>query len=240
MIEITIDQKEFMQGEPQLLTVKLSEDLVEKKTVLPRALFKKTNLTLIFAEPVEPMQKPEDQAIVAIPKQDFYKGIAAYLINNYFNTHTPATYTLKAVLKTPEGSIESKAITYTVHAADSSLEEEAFGRLHHFPWANYVSNKYCGDTFDLVHRWPESRLAKYCDYYSGRFLLEQRDYNGALEKFENVITQNEPFALTSDTEVQIAVCLMNIGEKDKAKKQLEKVQSQYKQTPATEDAQRKN
>ena len=110
-IQITIDQKEFMQGQPQFLTVKLSDDLVEKKTVLPRALFKKTNLTLIFTESVEPMQKPEDQAIAAIPKQDFYKGTAVYMVDNYFNTHTPGTYTLKAVLETPEGSIESEAIT---------------------------------------------------------------------------------------------------------------------------------
>jgi hypothetical protein len=38
---------------------------------------------------------------------------------------------------------------------------------------------FCGDTFDLVEKWPSSKLARYSRYWSGRYLQTvKRESNG--------------------------------------------------------------
>ncbi len=114
--------------------------------------------------------------------------------------------------------------------------------LTHPPWCNYGTNKFCGDTFDLVNRWPESRLAKYCHYWNGRFLQHNKEYEQAIESFELVLKQGPRFALSDDADYGIVECLAALGKSDEAEKHnaalLKKYQRQTGPTAVLRLAQR--
>jgi hypothetical protein len=112
-----------------------------------------------------------------------------------------------AVLEAGGTSLRSKPMTLTVRKpGETEAEGQAAARLHHIPWSNYDTDKFCGDTFDLVEKWPESRLAKYAHYWNGRYLQNQREYGRALASFRKA-AQYDGFALKDDAEHGASACL---------------------------------
>lgn len=117
------------------------------------------------------------------------------------------TWTVRAVLEQGGNRIASAPITVAVHKPGAKEADfPAMARLHHMPWSNYDTNKFCGDTFDVVKNWPDSRFAKYCHYWNGRFLQNEKDYAKAIASFRAVTSGSPSFPLFDDAERGIAEC----------------------------------
>jgi hypothetical protein len=117
------------------------------------------------------------------------------------------TWTVAAVYNHAGTILRSSPIKVTVRKPSATeADAEAAARLHHIPWSNYETDKFCGDTFDLVDKWPESRLAKYAHYWNGRYLQNQKDYEKAAASFRKA-AQYDGFALKEDAERGLADCL---------------------------------
>jgi hypothetical protein len=112
--------------------------------------------------------------------------------------------------------------------AKGDREHDSVGRIHHLPWTNYDTNKYCGDTFDLVKRWPTSRLAKHCHYWNGRFLQNTKEYEAAIASYRLVIGKYPRFALTDDAAFGIVQCLAAQGKTDAARRQNASVLTKFR------------
>jgi TolA-binding protein len=93
-------------------------------------------------------------------------------------------------------------------------------RIHHIPWSNYITNAFCGDTFDVVKRWPDSRMAKYCHYYNGLHHLHKKEYDKAVASLTTVVKKYPDFVLARDADAAIHECLLAAGKKDEAAKHL--------------------
>src|SRR5262249_42688097 len=87
-------------------------------------------------------------------------------------------------------------------------EYEPMARLHHMPWSNYDTNAFCGDTFDLVQKWPTSRFAPHCHYRNGRHLQLKKEYDKAIASYRTVVEKYPDFALAADAEYGIVECLV--------------------------------
>src|SRR5262249_10283804 len=92
--------------------------------------------------------------------------------------------------------------------AKGDAEEQPVARIHHTPWCNYDTDRFCGDTFDLVGRWPDSRLAKYCHYWNGRFSQNKNEHDKAIASFRTVVEKYPDFVLADDAEYGIVECLV--------------------------------
>jgi TolA-binding protein len=87
-------------------------------------------------------------------------------------------------------------------------ERNPVARLHHLPWSNYVTDKFCGDTFDLVKQWPKSKLARYAHYWSGLHLQHTKEYDKAIASFRTVLADYPDFVLAPDADLGIVECLV--------------------------------
>src|SRR5262249_61453957 len=96
----------------------------------------------------------------------------------------------------------------TRKVAKGARKEQPVARIHHTPWCTYATEKFCGDTFDLVKTWPNSRLAKYCHYWNGRYSQNKNEHDKAIASFRTVIEKYPGFALADDAEYGIVECLV--------------------------------
>ena len=94
-------------------------------------------------------------------------------------------------------------------------------RIHHTPWSNYVTDAFCGDTFDVVKRWPDSKMAKYCHYYNGLHHQHKKEYDKAIVSLTTVVEKHPDFLLARDADAAIHQCLLALGKRSEAAKHLE-------------------
>src|SRR6516164_1751761 len=121
----------------------------------------------------------------------------------------PAEGTFKIQAVVDEGSVKvtSQAVTITIRRpGKEDAEWGPVDRLHHIPWSNYVTDCFCGDTFDVVKRWPESKLAKYCHYYNGMFHQHKKEYDKAIASFTLAAERYPGFELIDAARTGIREC----------------------------------
>jgi hypothetical protein len=144
----------------------------------------------------------------------------------WFQFPDTGTWTVRAVIKTNDATLRSSPITVSIRKPDKSdPERPAMERIHHVPWSNYETNAFCGDTFDVVKRWPNSRFAKYCQYWNARHSQHKKDHAKALESYKAIADKGTDFALADHAAygvVESLCALERFAEAQKANRELQK------------------
>lgn len=156
-----------------------------------------------------------------------------YDLLEWYEFPPEGTFQFQAVIKDGSVQVTSQPVTITIRRPDNQdAEWGPVDRLHHLPWSNYVTDRFCGDTFDLVNRWPDSKLARHCHYYNGLFSQYKQEYNEAIASFK-IVAENYPtFVFADAANYGIAECLMAQGKRAEAMAHIATLQQAIRQRPA--------
>jgi hypothetical protein len=215
-LHLDAGQKEFLRLEPILVTVRLEAG---QSDGLPAAPGKTKQGTLRFE--IKPEVKPRSGA-KPLPLESQVSGnpkARQYDLLEWFAFPDKGTWSVQAVFESKGGKVTSPPVTISIDKPEpKDPEHDPMARLHHTPWTNYDTNAFCGDTFDLVKRWPKSRFAKYCHYWNGRYLQNKKEYAKAIASFRTVVEKYPDFALADAAEFGIVQCLHAQGKMAEAQK----------------------
>jgi hypothetical protein len=155
-----------------------------------------------------------------------------YDLLEWYEFPAEGTFKIQAVVNDGSGKVVSSAVTIKIRRpGKEDAEWGPVDRLHHMPWSNYVTDCFCGNTFDVVKRWPESKLAKYCHYYNGLYSQHKKEYDKALASFK-IVTETYPnFAFGDAANYGVAECLMAQGKQSEAMQHLGVLQKALRQRP---------
>jgi hypothetical protein len=193
-LTLVAGQKEFLALEPILVTIKLDGP----GAGLPAETSLKEGLRFEIKPPVKPRAgaKPLPQELKTIAQSGVKSRVFDLLEWHQFPAE--GTFTVQAVLES-KGSPPQSSAPLTIKLRRPAKDDSEWGpvdRLHHMPWSNYVTDAFCGDTFDVVKRWPDSKLAKYCHYWNGLHSQHKKEYDKAAASFQIVIDRYPDFILT--------------------------------------------
>ncbi len=204
-LHLTASQKDFLRLEPILVSVRLESD---QSKGLPAAPGTSKRGTLRFE--IKPAIKPRKGAR-PLPLESQVPASARarhYDLLEWFAFPDKGTWTVQAVYEANGVKRTSSPLALTIDKPDpKDPEHEPMARLHHTPWTNYDINAFCGDTFDLVKRWPNSRFAKYCHYWNGRYLQNKKEWAKAIASYRTVVEKYPDFALADAAQFGIVQCL---------------------------------
>jgi hypothetical protein len=225
-LQLSSDQKEFLSLEPILVTIR-AEGIAE--AALPPGPSKGT---LRFeSKPALKTRAKAKPLPLEAQGADLKVQTRRYDLLEWFEfPANGGTWTVQAVFENKGKTLTSAPIT--VKITRPSKGDAEFGpvdRLHHIPWSNYTTDAFCGDTQDVVKRWPASRLVKYCHYWNGRFFQHKKEYDKALASYREVVKSYPDFILWEDAHFGVAECLVALGKLQEAKSTLETLQSVLKE-----------
>ena len=226
-LHLTASQTELVWLEPILVTVRVES---ERMHGLPAVPGESKLGTLRFE--IEPAVKPRPDAkplpLEALGADTNAQSRDYDLFEWFVFPENGGTWSVRAIFEHKGATLRSKPVTLTVRRpADSDPDFQAMARIHHAPWSNYDLNKFCGDTFDLVEKWPGSRFAKYCHYWNGRFLQNQKEYNQAIASYRTVVEKYPDFSLADDADYGIVECLYAQKKLDEAQQYNTAVRQKY-------------
>jgi hypothetical protein len=205
-LTLSADQKEFLWQEPILVSVAVPD---RSGPALPVAPGEGKATRLRFE--VDPAVKPRPKAkALPLEAQAGTSRRRLYDLSEWFLfPDKGGPWKVRAVLEQGSTVLRSDTLTVAIRKpAKDDKEQQPVGRIHHTPWSNYETNAFCGDTFDLVKRWPDSRLAKYCHYWNGRHLQHKKEHAKALESYRVVVEKYPDFALADHAAYGMVECLM--------------------------------
>jgi hypothetical protein len=225
---VSAAQADYLTLEPILVTVRLSG----KDATLPAGLDKgPLQFQIMPAVKLRKSAKP-------LPLEDKVDNAPRrrYDLLEWYEFPAEGTFTIQAVVNDGSAKATSQAVTITIRRpGKQDAEWGPVDRLHHIPWSNYVTDSFCGDTFDVVKRWPESKLAKYCHYYNGLFSQHKKEYDKAIASFQ-IVTENYPdFVFADAANYGIAECLMAQGKRAEAMGHVAALQKAIRQRSANAD-----
>jgi hypothetical protein len=203
-LRLIASQTDFLRLEPILVTVNVAGDAAVRLPASPGG----ESASNQFRFEIEPAVKPRPEAkplpsearVGTSPKRKFD-------LLEWFQFPDSGTFTVRAVFEHDGSRYASEPIRVTIrNPAKGDAEFDAVARLHHMPWSNYDTNAFCGDTFDVVKNWPESRLARYCHYWNGRYSQGKKEFDKAIASYQTVINRYPGFVLADDARQGIAEC----------------------------------
>ena len=159
---------------------------------------------------VEPAVKPRPHA-KPLPGEAATSNRAlttrTYDLLEWFQFPSDGEFTVRAVYEHAGNRVISAPLTVRIQSPQKGdADFDAVARVHHIPWSNYETNAFCGDTFDVVKKWPDSKLAKYCHYWNGRYSQNKKEYDNAIASFRTVIQQYPDLPLAADARRALAEC----------------------------------
>jgi TolA-binding protein len=224
---LTASQKEHLTLEPILVVVRAEGDSI--RSVPARVGDDKAEASLSFE--IKPTVKAR-KAGKPLPLEAERTGdqkARLFDLLEWYEFPAQGEFTVTAVLKRGDKSVRSKAITLSLRKPDKKdAEAGPVDRIHHVPWSNYVTDAFCGDTFDVVKRWPDSKMAKYCHYYNGLHHLHKKEYDKAAASLRIVVEKHADLLLAADADHAIVRCLTAQGDKDGAAKHQAAMQERLK------------
>jgi hypothetical protein len=226
-VVLTAAQKECLTLEPILVVVRVEGDSV--RSVPARVAGSKEKGTLSFE--IKPAVKARSGArpLPLEAAQSSAKKARLFDLLEWYQFPAEGEFTVTAVIKNGETTVTSKPIVVTLRKPDKKDSEAGpIDRIHHVPWSNYVTDAFCGDTFDVVKRWPDSKMAKYCHYYSGLHHLHKKEYDKAVASLSVVVEKHPGFLLAADADHAIHECLLAQGKKEDATRHLDAMQKRLK------------
>jgi hypothetical protein len=215
-LHLTVGQKDFLWLEPILVTVRLESKRLDRLPAVPG----KGTVNLRFE--IQPPLKPRPKAMPLPLEAQAAEARASsrlYDLSEWFIFPAAGTWTVRAILDSSNGTLDSQSFTFSVRRPDKGTAEQGpVDRIHHTPWSNYEANAFCGDTFDLVKRWPTSRLARYCHYWNGRHLQQKKEYAKALDSYRTVVEKYPDFVLADAAAYGMVECLLALKKPEEAQK----------------------
>ena len=200
-LTLSAGQKEWLQVEPILVTVAADTPGLDVPAV-PGG----DDASNGFRFEITPAVKPRDGAR---PLPGEPRGPAArsrvFDLLEWFEFPADGTFAVRAVAVSGGKRFASAPLTIVIRKPTGD-EVEPVARIHHLPWTNYETEAYCGDTFDVVKRWPDSRIAAYCRYWNGRHSQKKKDYDNAVASYEDLITRHPDFPLVADARRALDEC----------------------------------
>ncbi len=204
LLTLTPAESTYLSKEPILITLRIEGETARN---LPVALESASPSTALRFE-IEPPVKPRKGAN-PLPAE-LAKAISQsriYDLLEWFEFPESGEFTVQAVYENSGNPITSATIPLTIRAPkNGDANAEAVARIHHVPWSNYATNAYCGDTADVVKRWPESKLARYCMFWNGQYTQQQKDFTKAIAIYEELIAKYPNFILARDAKAEIEEC----------------------------------
>jgi hypothetical protein len=230
-IALTGAQKEYLRLEPILLTARLDSAAIPG---LPTDVGSQANSILRFE--IKPAVKPrrggkplplEARAAKAVVQ------VRTYDLQEWFQFPAEGSFTVCAVVEHKGSKLTSAPVAFTIgKPGKTDAEFGPVDRIHHIPWTNYDTNSFCGDTFDVVKRWPKSKLTRHCHYWNGRYSQHKNEYDKAIASYRTVVEQYPDFILADHAVFGIAECLLAQKKTNEARKQLTDLRDRLKQRAA--------
>ena len=208
-LNLSAAQTEFLRQEPILVTLRTGGDATGG---LPAAPGVEGSAPGVRFE-IEPAVKPRKGA-KPLPSESGADTVSVrkYDLLEWYQFPGTGTFTVRAVYERAGTRLTSDPITVTLRTPKKGDPDfDAVARIHHVPWSNYETNAFCGDTFDVVKRWPDSKLARYCHYWNGRFSQHQKDYAKAIASYEELLSRYPGFALADDAHRGIEECRKSLA-----------------------------
>jgi hypothetical protein len=203
-ITVTSSQTEFLRNEPILIGLRVEGGTATNLPAAPDGEGAATGLRF-EVEPKVNLRKgakplPGEARVAASPSR-------TYDLLEWFEFPESGTFTVRAVYESGSTRLTSAPVRVTIQNPKiGDAEFDAVARIHHVPWSNYETNAYCGDTADVVKRWPASKLARYCQYWNGRYAQHQKDYAKAIASYEEVIANYPGCLLAEDARRGLEEC----------------------------------
>jgi len=217
-LHLSVQQKECLWLEPVLVSVRLQSERLPGLPALPgksKAGTLRFDITpAVKARPnAKPLPLESAGADMNVPTRRYD------LFELFTFPNTGGTWTVKVVLEQGDVTLTSAPVTFSIRQPEKgSAEVQPVARIHHTPWSNYDTNAFCGDTFDLVARWPSSRLAPYCHYWNGRYSQNKKEYAKAIASYRTAAEKYPDFVLSADAEYGVVECLVAQGKLAEAQK----------------------
>jgi hypothetical protein len=212
-LRLTAGQKDVLWLEPVLVTLRLEGTQVPGLPAAPAP----GKLSFEVTPPVKPRPGAKPLPLEAQAADGIQ--VRRYDLSEWFIfPDKGGTWTVRAILTHQGSRLTSGPITVAIRKPEKGEAERApMERLHHTPWSNYDTNAFCGDTFDLVQRWPGSRFARYCHYCNGRYQQNKKEYAKAVASYRTVLDKYPDFVLADDAAYGIVECLVAQGKLSEAR-----------------------
>ncbi|MDR3635779.1 MAG: hypothetical protein P4L84_18400 [Isosphaeraceae bacterium] len=201
-------QSEYLRLEPILLTLKVEGAPGAALPPAPGGEGPSAASALRFE--VEPPVKPRPAAKplpgeAATANQTL--ASRTYDLLEWFQFPDHGEFTVRAVYEHGGDRVVSAPLTLRIASPkQGDADFDAVARVHHIPWSNYETNAFCGDTFDVVQKWPASKLAKYCHYWNGRYSQNKKEYEKAIASYRIVLDKYPGCPLAGDARRALAEC----------------------------------
>jgi len=200
-LRLLTEQKDFLTLEPILVTVRGTSKQVPGLPPGPGRLLRFD---------VKPALKPRAGA-KPLPIEGRVDSASkrTYDLLEWFQFPAEGAFTIQALIHNGDTVVSSDTISITLRRPGKTDPEAGpVDRLHHIPWSNYVTDAFCGDTFDVVKRWPDSKLARHCHYYNGLHHQHKKEYDKAVASFRIVTEKHPDFTLADAAQFGMAECLV--------------------------------
>jgi hypothetical protein len=236
-LQLRVAQKELVSLEPILVTAQWEGQAARG---LPPGPVKGDNLSFRFEikPAVKALAKGKPLPLEARAATGTVR-VRTYDLREWFQFPAEGgSFTVRAVVEDKGRPLASAPVAFTIRRpAKGDAEWGPVDRIHHTPWSNYDTNAFCGDTFDVVKRWPKSRLARYCHYWNGRFSQNKKEHDKAIASFRLAVAEGPDFPLADHAAYGIAECLLAQNKPAEARKHLLALQKQLKQRSGRAEAQ---
>jgi hypothetical protein len=213
-LQAHLEQKEVLSLEPILVTLRLEGNTIPHLPAMPG---KAKGVSLRFV--IKPEVKPRPNA-KPLPVEgkgaDLPAKVRTFDLLEWYQFPAEGEWAIEAIVESEGNLIRVLPQKLTIRKpAKGDKEYGPVDRLHHLPWSNYTTNAFCGDTFDLVKRWPESRLARYAHYYNGVYQQHKKEHAKALESYR-AAAKYSGFVLADHARYGAVECLLAQGKKAEA------------------------
>jgi hypothetical protein len=204
VVRLATARTELLRLEPILVTVKIEG---EAELGLPAALGGESAAEM-FGFEIEPAVKTRPKARpLPLEAKTALASARTYDLLEWYQFPDRGEFTVRAVFMHAGTRYASDPVRLTIRKpAKGDAEFDAVARVHHIPWSNYDTNAFCGDTFDVVKRWPESKLAKYCHYWNGRYSQNKDEFDKAIASYETVLKQYPDFEFADAARLGLEEC----------------------------------
>jgi hypothetical protein len=218
-VELVAGQKEFLTHEPILVTARVTDRSGAVLRASPGDCKGKA-LRFEITPAVKARMNPNPLSVEGRTEGDLVT-VRTFDLLEWFAFPAEGTWTVRVVVGHNGAELKSVPLKITLRRpAKGDREQAAVDRLHHLPWSNYTSNAFCGDTFDLVKQWPDSRLARYAHYWSGLYSQNKGEHAKALASFRKAASYAD-FPLAEHAEFGVVECLRALGRASEAAAQSE-------------------
>jgi hypothetical protein len=211
VLRLSTARTELLRLEPILVTVKIEGDA---ELGLPAGLGGESAAEM-FGFEIEPALKPRPKAKpLPIEEKTALASARTLDLLEWYQFPDKGEFTVRAVFMHAGTRYASDPVRLTIRKPEKGdAEFDAVARLHHIPWSNYDTNAFCGDTFDVVKRWPDSKLAKYCHYWNGRYSQNKGELDKAIASYETVLKQYPEFEFADAARLSLEECKRAVSRK---------------------------